>query len=111
MTKIWNEKTVKERMLQYVKVAEEYYKKDFAENFPKVLINESKKITRNFGMFRTKVENGKYYSYSLEISRYLINKYNDELIDKVIGHEVAHYITFELFGVGHKHNKDRKSVV
>ena len=110
MAKIWNEKTVKERMLQYIKVAEEYYKKDFTENFPKVLINESKKITRNFGMFRTKVENGRYYSYSLEISRYLINKYNDELIDKVVGHEVAHYITFELFGTGHKHNKVFKEV-
>lgn len=102
----WNEETIKKRMLEYVKVAEEYYNKDLTTNFPEVKINESKRITRNFGMFRFK--NGK--SQSLELSRYLLDKYNDELIDNVIGHEVAHYITFELFGVNHKHDNVFKKV-
>lgn len=104
--KNWNVELIRERMLEYVKVAEEYYNKNLTANFPEVKINENKRITRNFGVFR--IKNGK--PYSLELSRYLLDKYNDKLIDNVIGHEVAHYITFEVFGIGHKHDNVFKKV-
>lgn len=104
--KNWNVELIRERMLEYVKVAEKYYNKDLTTNFPEARINENKRITRNFGMFRFK--NGK--SQSLELSRYLLNKYNDELIDNVIGHEVAHYIAFELTGKNHNHDNFFKNV-
>lgn len=94
MTK-WNEETIRERVLEYVKVAEEYYKRDFTANLPKVLINENKRVCRNLGLCRWK--KGTKQFETIEISRYCITKYTDELVDKVIGHEVAHYITLEVY--------------
>lgn len=107
MTK-WNEKLIKERVLDYIKIAEEYYHKDFTTDLPKIIINEDKRISKSLGCCKFK-RNSKIEYESIEVTRYCLNKYDDYIIDRVIGHETGHYIALNLYG-SYSHDSKFKEV-
>lgn len=104
MTTKWNKKTIKERVLEYVKVAEKHYKRDFTTDLPEIVINENKSIHRRLGCCGFEKGSNRKFEY-IEITRFCIEKYTDELVDKVIGHEVGHYIALSVYNSAYHDDK------
>lgn len=106
----WNETKIRERALEYLEVAENHYKISLKRELPPVKINS--RLSRALGRvcYRRNFLDGTVEPTSFEIGKFTLEKYNDYLIDKVIGHEVCHVITHFVYGAGHNHDSYFKSV-
>lgn len=104
----WNKVEIRKQVLVFIGVAEEYFDKELASKVPEIKIN---------GRLKSSLGRCCYYNIGceieptrLEFAKFMFEKYSDDVIKSVIGHEVAHLITGLIYGGGHGHDKTFKQV-
>lgn len=103
--KNWDKIEIEKEIKKYLEIADNHYKRNFTQRkIPSIIING--RLTRALG--RVCFLNGK--PSSIEFSKKLFEKYNDNFISNVIGHETAHYISFLLSGKIEGHNQRFKNI-
>lgn len=104
MTKTkWNLEMVNNEVIKFIERCEEIYDREFDKTI-KVRINS--RLTRSLGYFK---HQGKK-SLEIDIAKRLVESNLSELIIDTIGHEVIHYVLFELGEYNEVHGEKFKSL-